>query len=153
MSEIDLIREINRLREIIENPVEPEVGRWITWTPTIDQGGAVTLTVTYARYTILGNIATMMGFLAITGAGVAGNAISIQSIPAIIAPVNLGAAGTIGVGLVSEAGVTVHVGSLIANGVSDFRIIADQNGNVVGITPSFALASGDAVSFQAVYER
>ena len=153
MSDIDLIRENNRLREIIENLVEPEVNIWVNWTPTVDQGGAVTVTVTYARYTIAGNTAFIMGFLAVTGAGVAGNAISIQSVPSIIAPVNLGSNGIIGGGLISEAGVTVHVGALFENGVSDFRIIADQNGTPVGITPSFALASGDAISFQGVYER
>lgn len=155
MSELtDLVRLVNRLQADFDNLVKPEIGGiWTDWTPTVDQNGAVAATVTYARYTVLANVVHMIALLAVTGTGTAANAIIIQGIPSTIAPTNTNANSVIGIGMVREEGVASHVGALLAVGANNFRIRSDGNLANVGSVPSFAIDSGDAISFQATYER
>lgn len=154
MSEIDLIRENNKLREIIENLVEPEVGRWVDWTPTVTQGVAVTLTVDYARYMLLDQSVVTVVNLDITSAGTNGSAIVIGGVPTIIQPAETGLVDVIGNGIINTvAPVVNHHGALISVGVSDWRFVADGSSNYVGFNPAFALANTDKISFQASYER
>jgi len=150
LSEIDLIREINRLREIVENLVEPEVGRWISWTPTLVQSVAVTFTLDHARYIALAQAVIMQVRLTATSAGVAGNNIIIGNIPSAISPINT-PASAVGSGIINNAG-TRRVGHVTATAV-DFRMNADGFTGEIGTTPSFALANGDIIQFQATYER
>jgi hypothetical protein len=51
--------------------------QWTAYTPTLNQGGAVTKTVNYARYTKIGRTVTAAFELTVTGAGVANNAIQV----------------------------------------------------------------------------
>ncbi len=154
MSDIELIREINRLREIVDNLVEPEVGRWVDWTPTVTQGVAVTLTVDYARYILLDQLVVTVVNLDITSAGTNGVAIIIGGVPTIIQPVNTGLVDVIGNGVVNTVVPIVnHDSALISVGVSDWRFVANNSSNYVGFNPAIALANTDKISFQASYER
>lgn len=152
MSDIDLIRRITDLEQRLDNLVKPEVGGvWTTWTPTITQSVAVGRTVTFARYTTIRNVVILTTSLAVTSAGTITNAIVIAGIP--IAPANTGTFPTIGEFKIFDATVGYYEGSVAPVGVNDFRFHSDGVGNFVGITPNFALASGDNISFTAIYER
>ncbi|MHA2068516.1 MAG: hypothetical protein ACXABY_29490, partial [Candidatus Thorarchaeota archaeon] len=60
---------------------------WETWTPTVDQGGAVAGTILYARYTVLAQTVILTCAIDLTAGGVGGNAIIIAGIPTAIQPV------------------------------------------------------------------
>lgn len=127
---------------------------WRSWTPTVTQSGSVTVTITYARYIVLARLVVVQARLAVTGTGTAANAIIIGGVPSVIEPANSGAATyVIGAGLVRNTGTAFNGGVLAAVGVSDWRFIQAGNNNFVGIAPSFALASGDEIGFEASYER
>src|SRR5512138_2983596 len=61
-------------------------GDWAAWTPTVTQSGAVTVTVTYARYCLVGKVCHVQARLAVTGSGTETNAIVIGGQPAAIQP-------------------------------------------------------------------
>lgn len=150
----DIIRRINLLEQRLDGLEQPEVGRWIDWTPTVDQNGNVAITITYARYIILGRVVHLRARLAVTGSGTGGNAISISGLPTNIQPVNPSGMNIIGTGSLSDSGTTVYVGAMAASGADDLRIRIDQAGTgFLGSTPSVALANGDVIGFQATYER
>lgn len=128
-------------------------GKGQDWTPTVTQSGAVAVTVTYARYFIVGEVAIVQALLAVTGAGTATNAIIIGGQPAAIQPANTATFAAIGVGIVRDSGGSVsYTGILTARDVTDWRFQAHNVGPTIGISPDFALASGDEISFQAAYE-
>lgn len=153
MSDLELIKQITRLQRQVDGLIKPEVGRWVDWTPTVTQLGAVTATVIYARYELSGNTVNAQMRLDITSAGTIANAIIIGGVPAAISPANVGSINVIGNGIVHDISTVVYEGSLVAVGASDWRFLVSGVNNYIGITPSFALASGDAISFQATYER
>lgn len=127
---------------------------WITFIPTVTQLGAITLTVTFARYIVLADTVVVQVRLAITSAGTAGNAIVIAGFPAPILPTNTVASEhVVGTAVVQNTGTIFYQGALVYVGVNDFRIQAHNETGVVGITPSFALASGDFIGFQGTWER
>jgi hypothetical protein len=133
------------------------VDGWTAYTPTLVQSGAVTKTVTYARYQRVGRLIVAQVKLDCTGAGTANNAITI-GFPVTGATVNnevLGAGGVFD----ASAGIW-YMGSVIATG-------APATGNCVIIsgsgTPSAALgqtggvmtaalAAGDIVTVSITYE-
>ena len=147
----ELVRRIDRLERRLDGLVQPERPRWVDWTPTVDQNGAVAVTVTLARYMILGDLAVVQAYLAVTGAGNAGTAISIQGQPTAIQSANN--AVHIGVGRVDDTGTASYVGALYATGATDWRIRAHLETANIGADPSFALANGDYIWLQAAYER
>jgi hypothetical protein len=151
--EEELVRRIDALEKRLDGRIEPENSRWMDWTPTVDQGGAVAANVSWARYAVSGNTVHLWVELAITGAGVAGNAVSVSGIPAAIQPSQASVTAVVGVGEVLDTGTAYYVGALVANGADDLRIIAHNLGGFVGVTPNFALANGDAIGFHATYER
>lgn len=120
---------------------------------TIAQSGNVTYTTTYAKAVVLAQTVIFMAEFAITGTGTAGNAIEIGDIPAALAVADATTYALIGNALVIDAGTDQYHGGLVARTSTAWRIITNQNGNWLGITPSFALASGDIISLHAVYER
>jgi hypothetical protein len=126
---------------------------WQDWTPAIDQGGAVAANVSWARYAVIGNTIHLWVELAVTGAGVAGNAVSVSGIPAAIQPSQASSLAVLGVGVVLDIGTAYYVGALVANGANDLRVVAHGLGSFVGVTPNFALSPGDGVGFHATYER
>ena len=156
MSEVDLIRENNRLREIIENLVEPEVGRWVDWLPTVDQNGAVAAIVTFARYIVISDLVTLTARLDVTGTGTAGNDIFISGIPTAIQPINFSPSNvSAGSGIIKDNApvFTFYPGTVNLAAADDIRIVGWAQTGFVGTTPSFALALADTISFTVSYER
>ena len=147
----DLVRKVLELERRLDGLVQTERPRWMDWTPTVDQGGAVAVTVLLARYMTFGDLAVVQANLAVTGAGNAGNAVSVQGQPATIQAANTGVA--IGIGWVYDATVGSYIGALHVIGATDWRIRAHLETSYVGVDPSFALASGDYIRLQAAYER
>ncbi len=127
---------------------------WVTFAPTVTQSGAVSLTVTFARYIVLANTVIVQARLAITGAGTGNNAIVIAGLPTAILPGNTVASEhVVGTGLVNDVGTLFYQGALVYVGVNDFRMQAHGVTGVIGITPNFALANGDFIGFQGSWER
>jgi len=153
MSDMELVKQINNLQRQVNNLIKPEVGRWVDWTPTVTQGVAVTVTVTYARYVVMDNTVIMVARLGVTSAGTGGSNIVIAGLPTAIQVANTDALGVIGTGVISDTGVATYQGALIAAGANDLRVIAHNTSAYIGTSPSFALASEDVISFQAAYER
>lgn len=152
----ELVRRVNFLEQQIENLVKPEVGRWIDWTPTLTQSAAITLTINYARYITIANVVIMIANFDATSAGVAANALVVAGIPSAIQPTNIDNVAAIGSGIVfNSVGNISYAPTVIAVGANDFRFISDAvtPSNYVGANPSWAVASGDQISFMATYER
>lgn len=124
---------------------------WQDWTPTVDQGGAVAVTVTFARYAVLGDTVHIRGELAVTGAGTGGNNIIIGGLPGALSPAYV--TGDVGTFRVLDAGTAHYVGVLIIASATTFFGRAHNNGSPIGTTPSFALAAGDVIYFQGAWER
>ncbi len=153
MSELDLIKQITHLQRQVDGLIKPEVGRWVDWTPTVTQLGAVTVTVNWARYITIGDLAVVGIRLTVTGSGTAGNNIIIGGQPVAIQAANNANVATIGTGIVFDSGTAVYHGALSAQSATDWRMFADGLNNAIGTTPSFGLVAGDVISLQAAYER
>ncbi len=126
--------------------------RWHDWTPTITQSGSVSCTITQAKYARIGKMVFVVAKLDVTGTGTAGNAIVIGGIPTAIAPAQTGSGVCVGSALVVDAGTTTYACSLQAPFSDQFYFRTGTNSGALGATPSFALASGDIISFTAMYE-
>lgn len=126
--------------------------RWTAWTPTITQGVGVTITVTRARYTVIGGLVVIQGQVVATSAGTATQPIVIGGIPAGILPAGVTVSTPIGVGTVLDQGVGIYAGILRTPSSTTFDIIYPSTNNIIGITPNFALANTDIISFRATYE-
>lgn len=147
----ELVKRINDLQRQVDSLIKPEVGRWQTWTPTVTQSVAVTVTVTFARYVVRDNTVILRASLAVTGAGTIANAVVIGGLPAALAPVS--AAGVAGIIRIFDSGTAFYVGSMEFLNSTSFQGFAHLETDAIGIDPSFALASGDTISFEAAYER
>lgn len=140
-----LQQEIERLKTQIET------GRWVDWTPTITQSGNVTYTLTggFARYILDANgTITARARLSITGSGTTGNAITIGGLPYDIADVT----GDIGSIRIVNTGTASYVGSANIATATSFIGYSSGNASAIGVTPNFALASGDVITFSISYE-
>ena len=126
---------------------------WSTWTPTINQGGAVAATVTRARYKIINKICHVEVSLLITAAGVAANPIIIAGQPAAIQAAYSHASGfPIGTAIVTDTGMANYSGILCSLAATAWRIHSPQFDDWVGSGPNFALANTDVILFTATYE-
>lgn len=131
-------------------------GHWVgddgeqigTWTPTVYQGGDVSVTVTRAVYQVVGSAVNTQVMLAVTGTGSAANAVEIRSCPSGIAPVGLDVIGTF---MLANVGTAVYVGAVYPTSPAVWQLWAHNTGNPVGISPSFALASGDVIRLNCTY--
>jgi len=123
-----------------------------TWTPTVTQSGAVAVTVDNARYTRIGNLVSTRVSLTVTGAGTGGNVIVIAGQPAAIQPGFITGIATIGKFILLDSGTAYYEGSVYAVGATDWRMFAHNAANAVGVVPNFALAAGDIISLNCVYE-
>jgi len=150
LSELELIKQINNLQRQVDGLIKPEVGRWITWTPTVTQGVAITIAITYARYIIKDQTVTMMAQIELQSAGTPGAAVVVAGIPSIAAPANL---GTIGTALVVDSGVQNYHGLVWAQTINDFRIITNGGTGFFGVNPAYTIANGDRLEFVATYEQ
>lgn len=139
---------VNGNMDEIYNEVMAKIAAFTTFTPTLTQSGAVSKTVATGAYIKLGKLIIGNVTLLVTGSGTGGNAI-VMGLPFDTAyNGNL----CIGSGWVYDAStVTGYSGSLIRGGASTCIIWAHNQTNNVGSTPSFALASGDQISYQFCY--
>lgn len=148
----DVARRIQELERQIDQLKRP--ANWESWTPVVTQSGSVTVTVTYAKFIVDRRLVKVSLSLAVTGSGTGGNAIIVSGLPARIQiPTPHTAQRTIGAGHVLDNSVPAYYfGRVAPLGVDDMRFIIDGVANYVGITPNFALASGDQISIDAAWE-
>ncbi len=127
---------------------------WVTFAPTVTQSGAVSLTVTFARYIVLANMIIVEARLVMTGAGTGNNAIVLAGFPTAILPANTVAnEHVVGTFVIADVGTAFYVGAVVYVGVNAFRMFAHNETSFVGVAPNFALANGDVIGFQGSWER
>lgn len=128
-------------------------GGWTTYTPTLTQSGAVTKTVTYAKYEKVGRMVTVNVRLDVTGAGSANNAVTV-SLPFTAAT----SAIDIGVGRIVDASAaqgftgTAYLASTSTVYLNDTTQAAAVALGQTGAAFSAALASGDSITCSFTYE-
>ena len=127
---------------------------WTDWTPTVYQSTtSVNVTVTEAKYALVGKVCHIYAVLAITGDGVAANAIQVRGIPAAAACAEP-AGMIVGTGWVYDSSATtIYIGAAQWNTATanHFRVIASGNSSAIGATPDIQLANGDTVRICATY--
>lgn len=125
---------------------------WETYTPTLTQSGAVTKTVTYARFVRIGRTIIVTVRLAVTGTGSASNAVVVGL------PVTAAAAVTRAAGCGSIFDTSA---GLVYNGNADitttttvqFWPTSADSGSALGAAVfTAALAAGDEVAMHVTYE-
>lgn len=123
------------------------VGALTDWTPSLTQSGAVTKTVTQAKYVRLGpSLYYVQCHLDVTGSGTAGNDIVIGNLPGT--PI---ANGIYGSGWIYDASTNTFFAGAVISISAGLRIRAHLETDDVGSDPSFALASGDVIGLMAIY--
>ncbi len=130
---------------------------WTSYTPTLTQSGAVTKTVTYAKYTQIGKTVIFVVKLTCTGAGTGNNkiliglpvtAVSVTGIAFGSGSVFDTSAGTVSPGFAEMESTTTI-------GLMDSTQQTAAATSVLGLTGtpfSVALASGDIVGAAGMYE-
>jgi hypothetical protein len=121
---------------------------WSTWATTLEQSGSVTHTVDLAKYVQIGKLCIVTCNLTVTGSGTAGNTIVVGNLPVAIS----GAFGSLGSGKVIDTSTLGYCATVGINTSTSVLFIGWAQGNAIGVTPSFALASGDKISFMIMYE-
>jgi len=124
---------------------------WESYTPTLTQSGAVTKTVTYAKYTQINKLVIVQCALSVTGAGTAGQAVKVGL------PMNASTSGTLrlGSGNIYDASTGTQYGGIWALALANNSVwmIGDwSGGSVWGGSPNIALANGDNVELSIMYE-
>lgn len=123
----------------------PDFTNLTDWTPSVTQSGAVTATVTYAKYVLIGNLCYATCNLAITGSGTGNNDIIVGNLPKTPA-----ANGCYGTGWVNDNGTAWYHGAALYLG-SGIQFRAHNTGDDIGRAPNFALANSDAIMMTVVY--
>jgi len=98
---------------------------------------------------IVGKLVWINARLAVTGAGVAGNGVSVRTLPAATDSSFVSAGMTTGVGLIRDSSSGIHYHTELRyrpqNSPRDFAFYVDGNTTEWGVAPSIALASGDTI--------
>lgn len=123
-----------------------EVGPWTDYTPTVTQNGTRTITIAQAQYVQIGRFVHCWGFLTVTDAGTAGNAISV-TLPVAASSGN----PPFGLGVVNDGGVFYQCQVDLVGGIMQFTQLTATNQIYMGVSPSFALANGDQISWNVSY--
>ncbi len=154
----ELVKRLNDLQRQVDNLIKPELGRWVTIVPSLYQAAAVAATVNYARAFVENKKATVMVRLTATAAGTIANNIYIL-LPATLIPASgitttqpLGTAFYLDSGTAHYQGIAAYiadVGGLPAIAIFNATV---TDGNVIGVNPSIAVASGDVFSFDVTFE-
>lgn len=123
---------------------------WESYTPTLTQPGAITKTVTYARYGRLQKFVFGSVYLSITGTGTGGNNIIVG------APVTARDSNQIvGAGFFYDASANnIYVISAALTTTTSFNFNSDLTGSssAFGTTPNIPLGNNDQIRFSFVYE-
>ena len=145
--------DVNDLNDaVVATQTALAVSGWSTWTPTVDQNGAVAATVTQARYKIVNKICHTEVQLNVTAAGDAGEIIIIGGQGAAIQPEWTGGSAIIGTVYVSDTGTALYPGVVVATAADGWQFIGYAETNYMGVDPNFALANTDVISINATYE-
>lgn len=141
--------QVNANFDAIYDDVLAKLGQWTSYTPSLQQGGNVSKTVTYARYIKLGRLVIAEIYLQVTGSGSSSTAIEV-GLPATAAQ-SIVSAGTFRVYDASvptnRTGIAVLANTGEVSGLMDN--VTDYMG-AAGFTA--ALASGDSVIVNVTYE-
>lgn len=149
---VDVAEMNQEVRDNLNAIVPNGPGAWTAYTPTLTQSGAVTKTVTYARYMRLGRLIVVQGLLAVTGSGSASNAVVVGL------PVAAAQAGNMNCGtgfIFDTSAVAGYAGHAILTSTTSiqFRPSTVTATGVLGATTfTDALASGDTIDFSVSYE-
>lgn len=126
---------------------------WTAFTPTVTQGGAVTVTVATARYRVLGKLAIVQMTLAVTGTGTINTDVAVN-VPAAIQSAATGV--ILGTMMVSDSSAGInYLGAAFAATATAFKSIASGSSNFLGGVGGLftaALASPDLLWIQLAYE-
>lgn len=133
---------------------------YTTFTPQLAQNGNRTSSTAVGRYRLDGKTCHLHIRNVCSNAGTAGNQITINNIPAAIAPLKTGqpnGAGdtsAVGLGYVLDNGTAYYPAhAYFADSTTlCFYDVSGFLGINIGVNPSFALASGDAVGVDMTYE-
>jgi hypothetical protein len=127
-------------------------GAWTSYTPTLTQLGAVTKTVTYAKYQRVGRLIVAEMLLAVTGTGTAANIVTVSL------PVTAAQAGNIAVGsgyIYDVSAALTYKGIVVLNSTTTATMFPTNTttGGALGAdTFTAGLAAGDAVTLNVTYE-
>ena len=129
-----------------------EGGAWTSWTPTVGQPGAVTVTNNFSRFARYGRTIHFILDLVVTGTGVAGEPVAVSL------PVAAAHSGRLvhGTALLYDLSANLNHRAIInlasTTGIS-FESTASTGINVLGVTGfTAALAAGDAIQAAGTYE-
>jgi hypothetical protein len=127
------------------------MGTWTTYTPAVTQNGAVTSTVTSARYTRINDTIIGQVRLSVTGTGTANNSVQV-SLP-VTANNTLISVGT---GSIYDSSTVLMYDGFLFVAVGDpdnVWIVGDwAAGGTWGTSPSLAIANNDVIWLQFNYE-
>jgi hypothetical protein len=137
---------------------------WTSYTPTLAQGatGNISKTVTYARYTRIGRLIIVQGYLDVTGPGTAAAGVTVTLPVTAASSLILQLPGTAfildtsaslyypGFPRLSSTTVLAFMPAFVSIGVG--WISLGQGGGVAAANFGAALASGDVVNYSAIYE-
>ncbi len=125
---------------------------WETYTPTLTQSGAVTKTVTYAKFVRMGRTIVANVVLAVTGAGTANNAVKV-GLP-VAATTSALVVGIMEI-IDASVGTTRYSGTAFLDSTTEIVGICNADAPYMGQTGSdfaVALASGDSIRLAFSYE-
>jgi hypothetical protein len=143
----------NQTRDNLKALLPLDQVAWTSYTPTLTQSGAVTKTVTYAKYTQVGKWVHVQVLLAVTGSGTGNNAIVVSL------PVTAASSSPLFGGTFSwfNNGTAEYTGACVI--FSTTSVCGHTNGtastNTLGTTGSAdgtALANTDAIRIDFSYE-
>ena len=123
---------------------------WESYTPAVDQNGAVAVTVSYAKFTRINKLVIANVRLVVTGAGGAGTGFNV-TLPITAAS---GVGLRICSGSIFDASTSTTYGAvIIATSTTAVQFIGDWSGaNFWGNTPNLGLAVNDQIAFSVMYE-
>lgn len=141
-----------QLRDNLNAAFSVGVDAWTSYTPTLVQSGAVTKTVTYAKYMKVGRLVVVQASLTCTGAGTGGAVVTIGL------PVTAAQAGNMACGtgeLFDASSSLLYKATAILATTSTIQLRATNTtvANVLGVDAfTAALASSDVITYSVTYE-
>ena len=134
------------LREGFVRQLKAAFEPWLDFTPTLSQPSALTITVDYARYKVIGRTVLADIHLAIGSAGTATNNLSLGGLP--FAPAYTGAERIVGTAVYFKSGTAFYTLAAIAN--SSTAVLFQRDGDTTWFTNT--AANGDRIGIQLMYE-
>lgn len=126
-------------------------GKWQTWTPVISQPGTITHTLTYARYSIIGNTAVVQMRASITGTGTTANNVVVSGWPSAINPSNNANVATCGVfHFYDNSAATNFIGACSHQSSTTMQFMGWNQAGFFG--SAVAIGNADLFSFMCTYE-